>query len=475
MRYAVAAAAIVLSTHAVLSQAVRSGSPTGGPSSSSAPHTPAPRTQFDGPLLEFDFPGLEIGVAEYDEGPTGVTVFAFPGRATAVVDVRGGAPGTTITDALRLGYDRANIDAIAFAGGSYYGLETAAAVAGRLRELRESSGSPIVAAVPGAIIFDLGNRRFNTLSPDRPLALAAFAAKRPNYFPLGARGAGRSARQGSFFGERLKSGQGAAYRQVGATKIAVFTVINAIGSIVDREGRVVRCNHPADAGIGHSIADHFAHYRPLTDNSRSPLADAHADGDVLATTNTTITLVVTNQKLTYGDLQRLALQVHTSMARGIQPFATSADGDALFAVSTQEVDNPSLRPNSLDVVAGEVAWDAILASVPAAPPAVQNVRAEPQLLDAFAGTYEFGTEAALVITRSANGLSAHAAGRRSIYEFPAGAAPSQLAQVSADEFQQDTRWKDRIKFTRAANGTVTGLILNPGLEHIMAKRVGSGQ
>lgn len=37
-----------------------------------------PRTSFDGPYLEFDFPSLQIGVAEYDEGPTGATVFYFP-------------------------------------------------------------------------------------------------------------------------------------------------------------------------------------------------------------------------------------------------------------------------------------------------------------------------------------------------------------------------------------------------------------
>jgi L-aminopeptidase/D-esterase-like protein len=38
-----------------------------------------------------------------------------------------------------------------------------------------------------------------------------------------------------------------------------------------------------------------------------------------------------------ADLQRLAVQVHTSMARAIQPFSTYNDGDTLFAVSTQEV------------------------------------------------------------------------------------------------------------------------------------------
>ena len=52
-----------------------------------------PRTTFDGPALELDFQGLQIGVAEYDAGPTGCTVFGFPDGARMATDVRGGAPG----------------------------------------------------------------------------------------------------------------------------------------------------------------------------------------------------------------------------------------------------------------------------------------------------------------------------------------------------------------------------------------------
>lgn len=37
-----------------------------------------PRTEFEGPRLTFEFPGLEIGIAEYEAGPTGCTVFHFP-------------------------------------------------------------------------------------------------------------------------------------------------------------------------------------------------------------------------------------------------------------------------------------------------------------------------------------------------------------------------------------------------------------
>src|SRR5256886_9997830 len=49
----------------------------------------APRTDFaEARALRFEFPGLEIGVAEYDEGPTGCTVFHFPEDASLAIDVR---------------------------------------------------------------------------------------------------------------------------------------------------------------------------------------------------------------------------------------------------------------------------------------------------------------------------------------------------------------------------------------------------
>ena len=44
-----------------------------------------PQPPPPGPVLEFDFPGLAIGVAEYPEGPTGCTVFHFPALASMQV------------------------------------------------------------------------------------------------------------------------------------------------------------------------------------------------------------------------------------------------------------------------------------------------------------------------------------------------------------------------------------------------------
>src|SRR5436305_820958 len=77
---------------------------------------PTPRIPAGGPTLDFDFPGLEIGVAEYEEGPTGCTVFHFPGGAKpCAVDVRGGSPAWV--------GDYGRVDAVCLAGGSAYGLE----------------------------------------------------------------------------------------------------------------------------------------------------------------------------------------------------------------------------------------------------------------------------------------------------------------------------------------------------------------
>ena len=89
--------------------------------------------------------------------------------------------------------------------------------------------------------------------------------------------------------------------------------------------------------------------------------------------------MVVNQKLSFGDLQRLAIQVHTSMSRGLQPYATEWDGDVLFAVSTGEAELPQDEKERntaialLPTIASEVMWDAILSSVPEQPQQPQVV------------------------------------------------------------------------------------------------------
>jgi L-aminopeptidase/D-esterase-like protein len=291
--------------------------------------------------LRFDFPGLKVGIAEYEDGPTGCTVFHLPpGGAACSVDIRGGSPGTIGN------YEWAH--AVCFAGGSLYGLEAACGVAAELMAMRGYTvGWTDIELVLGAIVYDFG-RRENAIYPDAELGRAALRAAREGVFPLGRRGAGRSVTVGKTFGleQGEFSGQGGAFRQIGATKIAVFTVVNAFGAIVDRDGTVVRGHYDAERGTR----------MPLVEGLEAQLPQA-------APGNTTLTLVVTNQRLVQRELRQLGVQVHASMARAMHPFHALGDGDVLYCVTTAEVDNPALDVLSLGVVASELAWDAVLSCV----------------------------------------------------------------------------------------------------------------
>ena len=300
------------------------------------------RTEFTGPELRFELPGLRVGVAEYDEGPTGCTVFHLPpGGAACAVDVRGGSPGTIG------GYEWAH--AICLAGGSLYGLEATCGVAAELMAMRgHTVGWTDIELAFGAIIYDFGPRE-NSIYPDRELGRAALRAAREGVFPLGARGAGRSATVGKTFSyeQGEQAGQGGAFREIGSTKLAVFTVVNAFGAIVDRQGRVVRGHLDRAQGLRTPLVAGLEERLPRT-----------------VPGSTTLTVVVTNQRLELRELRQLGVQVHTSMARAIQPFHALVDGDVLYAVTTAEIDNPELTSTSLGVLASELAWDAVLASVP---------------------------------------------------------------------------------------------------------------
>jgi L-aminopeptidase/D-esterase-like protein len=436
-----------------------------------AEQRPVPRISFEGRALNFDFPAVQIGVAEYEEGPTGATVLLFRKPVMAAVDVRGGAPGTVNTDALRLAYDEPFVHAITLAGGSAYGLEVATAVANALKEKMFAPGDwRNIAVVPGAIIFDLGGRRYNAITPDERLARAALDAARSGWFPMGARGAGRFAMQGGYLGDRQHSGQGAAFRQVGDVKVLVVTVVNAFGSIVDRNGRMLRCAHPVAGECG-AIAEALASH--LEALNAAKLGDADAGRHSGPTANTTITVVVTNQALPYWALQRLAVQVHNSMARAIQPFGTEVDGDTLFAVTTGELKNAKFGTADLGTLASEAAWDAILASAPelsAAPPRA-NSTLTAAVSNAYIGRYEFAPGVIAEIRHADAGLEIGVTGQESAY-LPVDQWVS-LRAVGNDEFELGTPRADRVHLDRDARGRIAGLTINPGSWPVRARRLPS--
>lgn len=80
--------------------------------------------------------------------------------------------------------------------------------------------------------------------------------------------------------------------------------------------------------------------------------------------HTILTIVVTNQKWSHRELDQIGRQVHSSMARAIQPFHTMQDGDLLFTATTSAVENKALKsPTDFGLIASELAWDAVLNSL----------------------------------------------------------------------------------------------------------------
>lgn len=318
-----------------------------------------PKTSFEdipeASLLRFDFPGLQIGVAEYKEGPTGCTVFYFPQAVDTAIDRRGRSVGA-------IGNYEKN-DAICLAGGSLYGLEASSGVAAELFSRRGfKTHFTDIALVSGAVIYDYTPRPDgNAIYPDKKLGRAAICSAISSAsegasltFPIGRHGAGCSATVGKGLDVKLRefSGQGGAYRKVGVTRIAVFTVVNAMGAIVNRRGEVVRGNFNTATKLRHNYdikeIENWLNKKKVSGSSQG---------------NTTLTVVVINQRIKMSALSQFARQVHSSMARAIHPFHTSDDGDILYAVTTNEIDTPDLNETVLGVIASELAWDAVLSIV----------------------------------------------------------------------------------------------------------------
>jgi L-aminopeptidase/D-esterase-like protein len=80
--------------------------------------------------------------------------------------------------------------------------------------------------------------------------------------------------------------------------------------------------------------------------------------------HTTLTIIVTNQKWSNRELDQIGRQVHSSMARAIQPFHTMQDGDILFTATTGAVESEVLKSTTdFGLIASELAWGAVLNSL----------------------------------------------------------------------------------------------------------------
>ena len=108
-----------------------------------------------------DIAGVRVGHADDAALASGVTAVVFDTPAVAAIDVRGGGPGTREGSLLDLANTVEQIDAIALAGGSAFGLEAGGGVQAWLAEQGRGFAvrGALIPIVPGAIVFDLLERR----------------------------------------------------------------------------------------------------------------------------------------------------------------------------------------------------------------------------------------------------------------------------------------------------------------------------
>ena len=229
--------------------------------------------------------------------------------------------------------------------------------AGVASELYEQRGSdPLkMPAVSGGVIYDFAPPGRSGVYPDAELGRATVRAAGPGAIPVGPIGAGRSATCGKLgiAGWAETGGQGAAFGFIGDYRVVALVVVNSLGVVVDRSGDVVRGNRdPATGRRGHLTSEQMVH-GVARQQQRFGQRFAQA---------TTQTVVLTDARVRARDLTQLARQVHASVARAIHPFHASGDGDTLWMLSTNTVDDASVVPTALGAFASELVWDAILTS-----------------------------------------------------------------------------------------------------------------
>ncbi|HEU5377835.1 MAG TPA: P1 family peptidase [Ktedonobacteraceae bacterium] len=265
-----------------------------------------------------DIPGIRVGHDTNLEAATGCTVILCDTPAIGGVDVRGGAPATRETDALRPMHMVEEVHGILLTGGSAFGLDAASGVMRYLEEQGQGfdTGVARVPIVPAAAIFDLALGSAS-VRPDAEAGYRACLQASREATAQGNVGAGAGATVGKMAGPSfmMKGGLGSASIQLDdELTIGAIVVVNAIGDVVDPHTRQVVAGARSPQGT------------PIFDN---PFG------------NTTIAVIATNAAMGKNEINKVAQMAHNGLALTLRPAHTMFDGDTVFALA---LGAPSERP-----------------------------------------------------------------------------------------------------------------------------------
>jgi L-aminopeptidase/D-esterase-like protein len=271
---------------------------------------------------------LRLGHATDPHARTGCTVLLGPFRA--VCDIRGFAAGSRGLDSLSGMHLVPRANALLLTGGSAFGLAAAEGVVAWLEErgIGYDVGVAKVPIVPGAVIFDLrvgqAKRR-----PDAAMGREACENAGAWPWPEGTVGAGTGATVGKLLGVdgAMAGGFGCSLERSGEHAVLALAVVNALGDVLDEDGRVLAGARDGDG----RFVDAAARLREA-----GSVADFVRVRGGEPGTNTTLVVVATDAPLSRDALQALARMGGAAMARRISPVNTPFDGDIVFALSTAE-------------------------------------------------------------------------------------------------------------------------------------------
>jgi L-aminopeptidase/D-esterase-like protein len=270
--------------------------------------------------------GLEVGHATVPGGRSGCTVVLGPFRAVA--EVRGGSPGSRELPALEPEHLVPRVDALLLTGGGAFGLGVTEGVVSWLETRGRGFETPAarVPIVPAAVIYDLV-RGAPRPGPAEGHSACEDASDEP--VRQGRVGAGAGASVGRLAGPsgQQPGGVGSAALRVGPHVVGALAVVNAVGDVLDREGRILAGARGGDGAFldSHALLLGRTPARPV------PPRPGEA---------TTLCVVATDAPLSRVDLLRVVRMAGTALARRISPVHTPYDGDLVFGVSTGEEGGP---------------------------------------------------------------------------------------------------------------------------------------
>ena len=296
--------------------------------------------------------GIKVGHATNLKARTGCTVILSEDGFQGSCEVRGGAPGTREIALLDPTARMDQVHAVLLTGGSAFGLNAAGGVMDYLedKDVGFPTGVARVPIVPSAVIFDLAYGDAS-IRPDKDMGYKA-CQNAVSDFKTGNVGVGTGATVGKIKGmdNCMKSGIGTASNKSGDIIVGALVVCNAFGDIYNYEtGEIIAGARGENGEFVNSKKMYIQSNNEESHNKSSNLNPGE---------NTTLAVVVTNANISKAMSKKVAGMAHDGLARSIAPVHTMLDGDVVFTLNSDEVENVDI--SLLGTLAAETVAEAVV-------------------------------------------------------------------------------------------------------------------